>query len=141
MREMGLEAWKWAAAGALMGLLTLMMVMGLGNRRGTWLNGLRLSLWMMLISLGGAAGCSETTQIGHPDASDTNSGDTGYADMSDPRPDTSVPDTEEDTEPDFSCVECYQAPWDPEPDSSTDPDEDADDDADVEADVPDEGEG
>jgi hypothetical protein len=62
MREMGVEAWKWIAVSVLMALITLMMVLGLGAKRGTRLNKLRLSMWAMVIGLGGVfnlSGCSD----------------------------------------------------------------------------------
>jgi hypothetical protein len=132
MKEMGLEFWKWAAAGALMALITCMMVLGIGAKRGTWLYRLRLSMWMIVMGLGGAAGCSETTLSGRPDGGDVGGTDPVVNDPSptecyvapwdpgpEPAPDTN---TDPDAEPDFSCVECYQAPWDPEPDAPSDPD-------------------
>jgi hypothetical protein len=124
MREYGIEAWKWIAAGALMALLTCMMVLGLGAKRGTWLYSFRLSLWMMVMGLGGAAGCSDTTLSGRPDADQQ---DTPVSELEcyaapwdpppEPPPDTN---TDPDVEPDIVCVECYQAPWDPEPDAPPD---------------------
>ncbi len=115
---MGLLTWKWLAAGVLLGILTLLMVTGLGSRRGTWLNGIRLSLWALVLALGGiGAGCSGRTQIGQPDA-----GSEPGPDLADPGPDLADP------EPDFSCVECYAAPWDPPPDAPEDPIPDPDDD-------------
>jgi hypothetical protein len=44
---------KWIAAGALRQLLGTMMLLGLGGRRGTRLNRLRLWIWAMVVSVVG----------------------------------------------------------------------------------------
>ena len=127
MREWGIETWKWIAAGALMGLLTVMMVLGLGARRGTPLYRLRLSLWMLVLGLGGAAtavGCDGQGITGQPDASPEA---TCYAAPMDPPPEP-VPDgPDAPDEPDV--IMCYDPAVDPgpepRPDASTDGDEDA----------------
>jgi len=132
MKEMGIVAWKWIAVGAVMGLLTIMMMLGIGRKRGTWLHSLRLALWMVVVGGAGAAGCSEEEIRGTPDGSDTGPGEmTCYAA---PAPDADTidaPDTSDDPgldETEFSCVECYAAPWDP-PDDPSEPDAtDVDDD-------------
>ncbi len=134
MREMGIEAWKWIAAGALMGILTVMMVLGLGARRGTPLYRLRLSLWMLVMGLGGAAGCDSQGITGQPDGSgDPFPEATCYAPVdpgSEPvaEPVADVPDApDEPDEPDV--IMCYDSVIDmgpePQPDASTDGDEDA----------------
>jgi len=56
VREWGIEAWRWIVVGVLTGILSLMMLTGLGSRRGTRLNRLRLALWAIVIGLGGVSG-------------------------------------------------------------------------------------
>jgi hypothetical protein len=114
------------------------MLLGIGAKRGTWLYSIRLSLWMMVLGLGGAAGCSNTTQTGQPDGADTgwDTQDitTCYADMGNPdyNTDPDTADTEPDPGlPDTMCVECYVPPWEPPPepppDTSTDSDVESED--------------
>ena len=146
MRELGFEAWKWIAAGVLMGVLTVMMVLGLGAKRGTLLFRFRLSLWMLVMGLGGAAagtGCDSQGLTGTP-TPDGLSDPTCYAPVdAGTEPDAlSDPGMEADA-PDPDMVTCYSPPWDPPPepipDGSTDPSVEEEDagDPDPASDVPD----
>ncbi len=67
MREWGIEAWRWITLGALMGILSLMMLTGLGSKRGTRLNRFRLALWAIVLGLGGVSGtttgCTERGSV------------------------------------------------------------------------------
>jgi len=58
-----MDALKKLAAGILSGILSLMMLAGLGRRRGTRPYRLRLALWALVLGLSGTtlatAGCSQ----------------------------------------------------------------------------------
>jgi len=120
MKEMGIVAWNWIAVGAIMGLLAVMIALGIGRKRGTWLHGLRLALWAIVVGGAGAAGCSEQDITGQADAGDPASEFDGIScyvpqDTYEAPAEVDEPDTDE---PDVSLdgITCYQMPY---------PDEDA----------------
>ncbi len=60
-----MDALRKLAAGILSGILSLMMLVGLGRRRGTRPYRFRLALWALVLGLGGAAGTTAgCSQIG-----------------------------------------------------------------------------
>jgi len=134
MREIGIVAWNWIAVGAIMGLLTVMIALGIGRKRGTWLHGLRLALWAIVVGGAGAAGCSEEEITGQADGTDTEPGEVScYADMGPDTgaPDTSVPDTAEEEGTGLDMIMCYSQVSDPDADADEPDETDAGEEADV----------
>jgi len=139
MREIGIVAWNWIAVGAIMGLLTVMIALGIGRRRGTWLHGLRLALWAIVVGgAGAAAGCSEQEITGQPDGIDTEPYEAfcyvDVGDMTPPdtgAPDTSVPDTAEEEGTGLDMIMCYSQVSDPDADADEPDETDAGEEADV----------
>jgi len=142
VREWGIEAWRWIALGVLTGILTLMMILGLGARRGTPLHRLRISLWMIVIGLGAStsgSACSDHHFTNNP----TCYAATDVAEPSDDPPDENTPDMEieepADIAPDDEDVpldetlDVEEAEWDTEEEDgldAVDEPEDVEDDGD-----------